>query len=115
MVVDLNSIQEVAYYAEDAYLTEDQKNALFWKQALNSQSKKVVTWFGQGNQVERLLEFFIFGRQPYYVENLLTRFTGLSSLTLEPGRQIYISIENSNSGLLGSGDILTIWGQGIIS
>jgi hypothetical protein len=71
----------------------------------------VVTWIGKNNQVIRLLDFFIFCRQPYYVENLLTRYTGLSTLTLEPETKLYISIESTNSGLLASGDFLTVWGQ----
>jgi hypothetical protein len=111
LVVNLNSIPEVPNYVEDNYLTDDQKNALFWKQSLNSKSKKVVTWIGKNNDTTRLIDFFIFNRQPYYVENMLTRYTGLSTLTLEAETKLYLSIENTNSGLLGSGDWLTVWGQ----
>jgi hypothetical protein len=64
MVIDVNSIAEIPHYVEDGYLSDDQKNALFWKQALVGKSKKVVTWIGKNNQVIRLLDFFIFCRQP---------------------------------------------------
>jgi hypothetical protein len=111
MIVDINSITEMTDYVENSYLSDDDKNALFWKQALSNKSKKVVTWFERGGDVIRLVDFYIFCRQPYYVENLLVRYTGISTLILEPESRLLLSVENTNSGLLANNDFLTIWGQ----
>jgi len=107
VIIKLPSIAEMPAYNEDPLLSETQKDALFWLQANSAQNKKIATfWEGQP-----LLEFVIFRREPYYLENLLSRFTSLSSLTLQAGSSLSLEVLATNSGLLGNGDSITIWGQ----
>jgi len=107
LIIKLPSIAEMPAYVEDPLLSETQKDALFWLQANTAQNKKVATFWNNNS----LLEFVIFRREPYYLENLLNRFTSLSSLTLQAGSNLAIEVMATNSGLLGSGDKLVVWGQ----
>lgn len=107
LIIKLPSIAEMPLYADDPSLTDEQRDAIFWRQVNIAKNKKVVTYWND----KRLIEFIVFNRLPYYTENLLTRFTSLSSFILQAGSSISLSIEATNSGLLGTGDSLRVWGQ----
>ena len=107
LIIKLPSIDEMPAYSEDPLLSESQKDALFWLQANTAPNKKVVTYWNNN----RLLEFVIFRRDPYYLENLLNRFTSLSSMVLQAGTNLSLQVEATNTGGLGADDSLIVWGQ----
>lgn len=107
LIIALPSIVEIDIYADDPLLTDEQRNAIFWREARNKPHKKVVTFVDDF----RLLEFIVFNRFPYYVEDLLARFTAQSTFVLQAGSSLRVEVEGGNSGALGVGDSLKIWGQ----
>lgn len=111
LIIKLPSITEMAIYAEDVLLTQEQRDAIFWAAVNQAQNKKVVSYWNNGTD-NRLIEFIVFRRSPYYIENLLNRFTSTASFVLTAGTSLKLGIEATNSGLLGSGDSLIAWGQG---
>jgi hypothetical protein len=110
LFIRLPSIPEIDVYAEDPLLSEEQRNAIFWREASLKPNKKIVSYWNNGQQ-NRLVEFIVFNRQPYYVEDLMTRFTAQPNFLIQAGSSLNLQIESTNSGLLGSGDSLTVWGQ----
>jgi hypothetical protein len=115
LIIRLTSIEELAYYEQQAFIDEEQKNALFWQNALTAQSKGLTTWFRKGGVDYDLLTFLLFRRNPYYQENLLERFSGRDELLLEGGTEILLSITDQGHGLLTETDRLTIWGTYFLS
>ena len=111
LIIKLPSITEMPVYTDDPLLSEDQKDSLFWYNASQAQNKKVVTYWNNGSANNRLVEFVIFRRDPYYIENLLNRFTSLSAFVLQAGTSLSLQVEATNSGLLAASDSLRVWGQ----
>lgn len=107
LIIRLPSIPEIDVYSEDPLLSDEQRNAIFWREASLKPNKKVATFFDG----ERLLEFIIFNRQPYYVEDLLIRFTGQPDFMIQAGSSLRLQVENTNSGVLSPGDSLIVWGK----
>lgn len=110
LIIRLPSIVEMPTYADDPLLSDEQRDAIFWYNANTAENKKVVTYWNNGT-ANRLIDFIVFRREPYYIENLLTRFTSLSGFVLQAGTSLSLQIEATNSGLLGIGDSLRVWGQ----
>lgn len=110
LFIELPSVTEMTTYSDDPLLSEYQKDAIFWKQANLAPNKKVVCYWNNGAD-RRLLSFIVFRRDPYYTENLLTRYTSNGSFILQAGTKLRLGIEETNSGLLGASDKLTVWGQ----
>lgn len=107
LIITLPSIPEIDVYSEDPLLTDEQRDAIFWREARLKPNKKVVAFVDDF----RLLEFIVFNRSPYYVEDLMMRFTAKSSFILQAGSSLSLKVEATNSGLLGTGDSLKVWGQ----
>lgn len=106
LLISLPSIRELPTYDEDPLLSETQKEAIFWKHVGISDNKKVAVYWND----TRLLEFPVFRRSPYYYENLISRYTDNLTFEIEAGSSLGIKVEETNTGLLGAGDSLLVWG-----
>lgn len=112
-IVDIQSIAEMNSYVDDPLMTEEQKDSLFWREVQRSSHKKLACYFrsNTGATEQKLLSFMIFNRRPYYMENLLMRFTSNAELRLQPDSELLVSIEATNSGFLTGNDRISIWGS----
>jgi len=106
LIISLPSMPELPAYVDDPLITDEQRDALFWKHVAVSPNKKIATFWNQ----EKILDFSIFNRLPYYHEPLINRYTQRDSFAIEAGSSISLKLEATNSGLLGTGDYIKAWG-----
>ncbi len=79
------------------------------------QSKKIILWLKEGsNDWVDLTGFLIYQFNPIYSENLLKYLSEQQEFILGLNSQIAFSVAATNSGLLSSGDALSVWGQGYL-
>lgn len=110
--IKLPSLEEVDLYVSDPLLTEQQRKAVFWANAITGPHIVVTAWMGPSMwESIRLCDFHLFNRIPYYVDDWLRKFTGLEALVLEPGMGIYLSHESAGWGGMTGDDRISLCGQ----
>lgn len=114
-VIKLPSITELPTYEQNAFLDDEQKNALFWSNSLTADNKTLNTHFKLGSTTQTLVSFPIFKRTPYYIENLKYRFTSQEELLMETGTEILISVTAGTTGNLSTNDSVLVFGTYLLS
>jgi hypothetical protein len=110
-IVKVSSIEEIANYAEtNAFMTPEEKDELFWRNALEAEKIGLNSSFSIGQTSVELINFLIFNRQPYYSDNLLSRYTSREDLYLQGGASLQIAAVDVGYGLLTGSDRITVWG-----
>lgn len=112
MIVKISSLVEVPYLDNESYMTAEEKASIFWRNAAQYESMGCKLHLQEHDSpVTEVLSFLIFNRKPYYMEDLLSRFTSRAEYVLAPGNKLFLQMFGTGRGVLAGDDRLTITSQ----
>lgn len=115
LIVKIKSLSEAPPIdVSDPLLSEEQKDSLIWRQLLYHPKFGIQTYFRYKHESEYtpLLTFYVFRREPYYIETLLDRFTLDDADVLPANCEFAVSVVDTGSGLMSGEDKIIVWGSG---